>query len=60
MRKVTYKTFAKVKEGRKLVEKTYTHVEYTEADDTAIRIRILAFNGQLVSVEPVIKRGGIK
>lgn len=47
MKKVTFKSTVKIGKA----EKTFTIVEYTEADDSAIRLRALALNWVLVSIE---------
>jgi hypothetical protein len=52
MKKVTFKSIVKVKVGRKMVQKEFINIEYTEADDQAIRTRAMALNWQLVSIEP--------
>ncbi len=52
MKKVTFKSTTKVKQGRKMVQKTFEIVEYTEAADSAIQLRAMALNWQLVSIEP--------
>ena len=51
MKRVTFKVKTKIKENRKWIEKTYTIVEYTDADDSAIRLRALALNWELISIE---------
>lgn len=47
MKKVTFKSIAKI--GKKIKE--YTIVEYTEASEDAIKLRAMALNWQLVSIE---------
>lgn len=51
MKKVTFKSVAKVKQGRKMVEKTFEIVEYTEASLDNIKLRAMAMNWELVKVE---------
>jgi hypothetical protein len=51
MKKVIFKSVAKVKEGRKMIQKVFEIIEYTEADDAAIRLRAMAMNWQLISIE---------
>jgi hypothetical protein len=47
MKKVTFTSTVKI--GKKL--KTFVNVEYTEASDDAIKLRALALNWTLVSIE---------
>jgi hypothetical protein len=49
MKKVTFKS----RPGITGKNKIYTIVEYTQADDAAIRLRALALNWDLISIEPV-------
>lgn len=51
MKKVTFKTQCKVKEGRKWVTKEFEVVEFTSADEQSIRLRAMALNWTLVKIE---------
>lgn len=54
IKKVTFKATYPVRaKGQKPAFKTTEIVEMTEADDAAIRLRAMALNWQLVSIEVV-------
>ncbi len=51
MKKVIFKSVAKVKQGRKMVSKIFEIIEHTDASDDMIKLRAMALNWQLISIE---------